>query len=292
MSLSMSERGATKGKSQGGRYFGQSDLCPICGASDWRFVRCYNTLDKYEENVGIGAPVQRVWSKCRCGFLKCTRNYDLRELDGIYDNGYRAKGFREDSVADTFNKIVSLPFEKSENKQRIAWLLNTLGGDVGGEILDVGAGLCVFLYELCAGSAGIWKPRAFEPNAISAHFISEELKIPVYPMRYWPGLKRGGYDVVSCIHTLEHMEAPEDFLLNVREQDLKSGGRLFLEVPDAVEFEYLPHNHDEFNSCHLCFYTGETLYRLVESAGYKVTDLNRSFHEERSLSRIRLLARA
>jgi 2-polyprenyl-3-methyl-5-hydroxy-6-metoxy-1,4-benzoquinol methylase len=149
-------------------------------------------------------------------------------------------------------------------------------------VLDVGAGLGVFLFELlCHG-----KVCAVEPNKQSQRFLKDRLCVSCFDSLYEVPTT---HDVVSCIHTLEHVEDPESFLLNLGAVT-QSGGRLFLEVPDAKEFDYLPPDHDEFNSCHCTFFTPETLMWLVQDAGFKVTDLHMVRTKARDLSRIMLLA--
>ena len=274
-------------------------ICNICGQNQWIFQRRYNEPDKYEAWVGIAAPICRTWWKCaNCGFYRTRRTYDLKQLETIYSDGYRAEGFRGVTIEEVFAKIVQLPFEKSENKYRIRWFLDRIGTSVTGNvqalsladtksILDIGAGLGVFLWELLAHQQDLWEPHAVEINAHSVRFLTS-LGIACYhSLEDSPHLR--DVDVVACIHTLEHMEDPESFLLDTRDA-LKDGGKLFIEVPDAKEFSYLPPDHDEFNSCHITFFTPETLMWLVNGTGYKVTDLHMVRTNERNLSRIMLLA--
>lgn len=271
-------------------------ICNICGHDDFVFVRRYNAPDKYERWIGKDF-ICRTWWRCRqCGFYKCRHNYDVKDLQQIYINGYRAEGFRGQSIREAFNSIFYLPPDESENKYRVKWFMNQIGlSQRKRSILDVGAGLGVFLYELLNYPQSNWEPYAVEPNCDAATFIKYALQIPCQsafcdPTLKFPILFDNKFDVVSCIHTLEHMPDPEWFLKDVQMEYLKKGGKLFIEVPDAAEFSYLEDDHDEFNSCHLIFFTVQTLMQLVESSGFRVTDIHKTVTKARGLSRIMLLA--
>ena len=100
----------------------------------------------------------------------------------------------------------------------------------------------------------------------------------------------GRFGLVTMVHVLEHTQSPGLFL-NAHKKYLSHHGILFIEVPDAVEFDSLGKHHDEFNSCHLHFFTIPSLSTIVERSGYKVFKIESVFHNARGLSRIRLLAR-
>jgi len=141
-------------------------ICNICGQNQWIFQRRYNEPDKYEAWVGITAPICRTWWKCaNCGFYRTRRTYDLKQLETIYLDGYRAEGFRGETIEKVFDRIVRLPFEKSENKYRIKWFLDRIGTSADARsILDIGAGLGVFLWELSLVHQQRWEPYAIDIN--------------------------------------------------------------------------------------------------------------------------------
>jgi len=260
-------------------------ICPVCGDNRWEFERKYHKLDKYEQWCSIPDPICRAWYKClSCGHYKARHSYNVRALEHIYTNGYRSVDFRGASVEDEFRRIINLPYEHGENKKRVKWLEQFIS--VGQVTLDVGAGLGVFLAELhlvarlCCG---------VEPNKDSARFITEKLRMKCIESFYKPSLYDEVFDWIACIHVLEHQQDPEQMLLDFQ-KDLKPDGKIYIEVPDATEFESLDKDNDEFNSTHLHFFTLSSLCQLVESCGYKVTDLKRAHHKVRNLERIMLVA--
>jgi 2-polyprenyl-3-methyl-5-hydroxy-6-metoxy-1,4-benzoquinol methylase len=222
--------------------------------------------------------------------MKVRHSYDVRELEHIYTNGYRSREFRGGSIEQEFQRILSLPYEESENKQRCEWVGNFI--QTSSSVLDVGAGLGVFLQEL---AKTFWtflfdgSYKAIEPNKDSAIFINDDLDIQCIQSFYKPGLYDEQFDWITCIHVLEHQQDPEQMLMDFH-KDLKPNGKIYIEVPDATEFNTLDTDHDEFNSTHLHFFTLKSLCTLVESCEYKITNLKRVHHKARNLERIMMVA--
>lgn len=259
-------------------------ICHACGNNTWRFERKYNKRDKYEEWCGIPEPIHRKWYQCEeCGLYKVLHSYCIDFLEPIYTNGYRAKSFRGKSIEQAFLDVIELRLSQSENKQRIIWLSRFVGDDEN--LLDVGSGLGVFVHELLLLKPNL-KVIASEPNKDSCEFI-EDLGVQCVQGFYQPNNRQ--QDWITCIHVLEHQKKPEEMLLGFRE-DLKDNGKIFIEVPDACEFEELEDDNDEFNSTHLYFFTPVALMRMVEGCGYKVTDMHRVKTGARGLYRIMMVA--
>ena len=186
-------------------------ICPACGSNAWAFERRYNTLDKYEQWVGIVGPVCRAWYRCGvCGLLKARHSYNRDMLLPIYTNGYRAKSFRDKTIEEEFMRIVCMPKDLSENHYRIKFFGRFINPD--DTILDVGAGLGVFLDKLFVKRKNKF---AIEPNKDSVQFLNDKLGVECRHGFYKPGLFDMQFDWVSCVHVLEHQEHPEDMLLDI-----------------------------------------------------------------------------
>lgn len=250
--------------------------CRVCGSNGWLNRELIKQPDKYEEWVGI-TNVKRCWRKCLgCGLWHHRRNYPLENLEKIYRDGYRHPDFRGETIKQTFIKTYLLPNNKSENTRRVEWLTKSSFG-VPETMLDIGSGFGVFPYAM--RNRGV-KVTCTEENSDSIDLI-RSLGIPC--MHHIP--YHSEFDAVSLVHVLEHIEEPVEFLKNLHGA-MKSDGKLFIEVPDAVEFEKLPPFSDEFNSCHTHFYEVPTLYKTLGMANYNVTDIHREHYKERNLYRI------
>lgn len=252
--------------------------CIICGSlNNTKKVWDYFEPDKYEKYVGIDR-IKRRWQQCGgCGIYRQYRNYKIEILSEIYKHGYRDKKFRGETIENAFNRIMLMPLETSENKQRVEWLKDVLPMTEG-TMLDVGSGIGVFPFLM----KDEWDVTCVEENADSILFINSKLGMPCVEQ-----VKEEKFDLVTLVHVLEHIEDLPDFLAKIYKHAHEF---LFVEVPDADEFIYLPRTHDEFNSCHEWFFTMPTLVKLLEDNGFTVLDATRKYYGERQLSRLLVFA--
>ncbi|MBW1965364.1 MAG: class I SAM-dependent methyltransferase [Deltaproteobacteria bacterium] len=253
--------------------------CKLCGGHFWGLVYSYPKPDKYEKGVGL-INIKRCWHKClTCGLYNQFRDYPLSQLERIYENEYRSKDFRGETIKDAFIRIMDIP--NSENDARVKWLTDTAG--VPETLLDIGSGIGVFPCRMKEmGSAVL----CTEENIHSLEFIND---LGIKCVKGIPDYAK--FEMVSLVHVLEHFEDPVSFLKDLKKV-LQINGKLFIEVPDAEAFEWLDKDHDDFNSCHICSYTVSTLYGVLRAAGFDVTDMHRQFYPKRQLSRIMGIAKA
>lgn len=248
-------------------------ICRNCYSDTHTVAAEYDGPDKYEELFGIESAGRRWLKCCNCGHYQSESNYPAELL--TY-KGYRSKEFRGKTIREQFDDVVSLPNHQRENFSRVNWL-HYESRDCY-RVLDVGSGLGVFPNELREHG---YEVHCVEPDEEAAEFLIS--------LGFDCSEPCAGYDLVTMVHVLEHVQAPILFL-NQYKRCLQYHGKLFIEVPDAREFKYLSKNHDEFNSCHLHFFTPATLAAMVEKAGFDVVKIERCFHTVRNLSRIRLFA--
>ena len=254
--------------------------CLICGKTEWKEVFSYHEPDKYEKWCGI-EDVFRNWMKCKCGHYQSRRNYSVEKLNKIYRDGYRSKSFRGETIRVSFNRVAYLPDVQREAHRRLMYFI-TCGVTEQDTILDFGSGFGIWPYELVKN--GYDKIVCTEINKDSLNFINKDLSIKCVEVYDGPKV-----DVISLIHVLEHFEDPIKFIIGITEY-LKPDGKLFIEVPDAFEFGYLPKEHDEFNSCHIHFFDGKSLFQALHNAGFRMTDFHRECYFDRNLTRIMAMA--
>jgi SAM-dependent methyltransferase len=249
--------------------------CNICGSNGWINSVLMKNPDKYEKWMGI-TDVRRRWRKCLgCGTWHHLRNYPLEELDKIYSDGYRNAKFRGETIDEAFVRIVKIP--NSENDARVNWVTESSVIGVPETLLDIGSGLGLFPFRMRQLGSEVF---CVEYNKDSIKFMENmgmscSDEIPDYAK----------FEAVSITHVLEHIENPVEFLKDLH-VPLRSDGKLFIEVPDAIEFELLFPTHDDFNSCHTHFYDVPSLCKVLSRADYSVVDLHREHYKERNLHRI------
>jgi len=236
--------------------------CVICGGKPIKTKFGYIKPDKYERWVGL-ENIKRLWVSCKdCGFHWQLRNYPLSKLEKIYEKGYRDPRFRGETIKQAYARVQDyrLTYE-SENEERYVWFGKNVRYKEARKVLDVGSGLGVWPKILKDAEYDV---TCVDENIDSVNFISEELGMPCY---YHLKDVKGLFDTVSLVHVLEHIEDIDGFLKQVRLR-LRTGGNLFIEVPDNMEFHWLFKDHDDFNSCHQWFFGLHSLCKILERNGF------------------------
>ena len=254
--------------------------CIICDSGEFEGIHLYITPDKYEKYAGI-ENVERGWVRClECGHYQQDRNYPLADLEKIYEDGYRRFDFRGETIQQAYNKVMAIP--NNENSQRCEWFIDNIG-EVK-TILDFGSGLGVFPEYLSNRGYSV---DCVEVNRHSQAHIVYNLGIPCYDSLLHYTVEH--YDVITLVHVLEHFENPKKFLIGLK-RNLKQNGKIFIEVPGAIEFDLLDKNHDEFNSCHCHFFNAWNLTSLLHDCGYEIMEEHDIYYKERNLYRIMMIA--
>jgi len=81
----------------------------------------------------------------------------------------------------------------------------------------------------------------------------------------------GVYDLISLIHTLEHIMSPLSTLINLS-KNLKKGGFLFIQVPDSEENPF-----DLIIADHVSHFSKHTLTSLLTKAGYEIIFIEKNW---------------
>ena len=262
-------------------------MCMICFHKETLPVRRYTEPDAYMKLIDFEYGDREFRYCLGCGLISQLNHLMDGDLEDIYKN-YRSDVFRGSTLKETFDDIYNKPFGESENKQRFYWI-NRHIETPGKKILDVGSGYGPWPYILY--EKGIAQLECLDPNKDSVDFINQELGIMAYHMTIEQYLTtpREYFDIISIVHVLEHLRDPVTVLKGLTERMIR-GGKLFIEVPDPVEFTYLPNDHDDFNSTHLWFFDMASLYRLIEGCGFQVDIAERIRYEGRNLTRLRMIA--
>lgn len=256
--------------------------CYLCKNDRFKPIYSYTKPDKYLKVIGLTMN-QRTWWHCgQCGLYFNNNGLTQEQIENAYLK-YRDNEMRGTSVAEEFERIQSIP--ASENRLRCIWLSNNIADKRPQSMLDIGSGLGVFPNEM---KKTIPNVCCIEPEPKSASFINNKLGISCFNGFYKPAIF-GKSELITLVHVLEHFKDPIGTLKDIKEHDLKPNGTLFIEVPDAKEFDYLPKDHDEFNSLHLFFFTISTLDRILRKAGFNPYLIERLHYKDRNLSRIRML---
>lgn len=217
---------------------------------------------------------QRSYSRCAlCNHWFSNNAMDMSKLYGgaYVDNTY-GKRLRE-----TFNRVIALPAEQSDNAGRVARILAFASRhfvpNKRPRLLDVGSGLGVFPYAI--KQAG-WDCVALDPDeraaeharnvvgiqAVAGDFMTLDISV------------LGKFDVVTFNKVLEHVEDPVSMMRRASPL-LQPGGFVYVELPDGEAAAFEGPGREEFFIEHHHVFSPASLALLAVRAGFSPLSLER-----------------
>lgn len=245
------------------------DLC-FCGQQTWQLLFHYDTPPIGETPFSLGdKKYQRNIMQCKnCGHCQAAHNLDLEKL---YEGSYVSATYGN-SLRQTYDRIMALPSEQSDNAGRVAQLTTWLGAGRGRRVLDVGSGLCVFLARM--QTAG-WQGTALDPDARAVRHAQEVVGIPAIKADWLAAeVESGQYDLVTFNKVLEHNVDLVPFLAKAASA-LAPGGHVYIEVPDGEAAAAAGSGREEFFVEHWHAFSPLSLLHLIRSAGFTVRKIER-----------------
>jgi len=247
-----------------------SDVCPICGGalSEHEFtVTRDDKWGRYPSEHTSGPATYRECIGCGAMIFKGSWDYGDAYGGGFY---YGVDGDPKEFLARRFHQILSLPREKSDNVQRVARIRKFVSDEgISGEVLDVGAGMGVFLHEFLDAS---WQGTAVETDPNACDHLEAVLPGVTVIKGAMPSDVR--YDLITLNRVLEHVPDPLDMLTAQRDL-LGHKGCLYVEVPDVQSYFLDGANNEAFGYGHLIVYSPQALTLLSRKAGLEVVLLRR-----------------
>jgi len=248
--------------------------CP-CRGQFCAEVASYDAPPAGETPFDLGGQVyRRAYDRCAV----CDHWFGRHDLDltTLYDRAYVDTPYGgPDGMRRRFEKIMSLPAQQSDNRQRVH-RINTFarerGGTSGGRLLDVGAGLGVFPAAMAAAG---WDVTALEPDVRTvAHLIDVAgVKARAADLLTLDPSVVGVFDVITFNKVLEHVEDPVA-LLGAASRLLKPEGFVYIEVPDVAAIAE-GHGREEFFLEHHHVFSPASLTMLAQRAGLLPTEVER-----------------
>jgi SAM-dependent methyltransferase len=249
----------------------KNNNCILCHSNNKNFVAKQTFEDEYLTLIDPELnKLERAWVQCNdCNLIYHDPQLEEFETDILYKK-FRDPSFRDEIADEYFERIISIPSSESENQVKVNWLNNNISDHIrkGGSILDIGSGGGVFLYTFMKRNAS-WSPHGVEPTPEFANLTQRKLHCPIHSGNYNKEIFDKKFDLITCNQVLEHTIDPLKFLSDIN-HDLNSGGYLYMEVPDAIDFEELPQKHDRFLAQHLWYFSKLVLESMFKDAGFKV----------------------
>ena len=211
----------------------------------------------------------------------CGHFMSLHAMDdkALYSQDYVTATYGKSGFRETFERIINLPMESSDNVRRCI-RINAFAEklfdnkDRGGRsptILDVGSGLCVFLYGMKKFG---WQGTALDPDERAAKHAREVVKVGSICGDFFQCDPQGTYDAIALNKVLEHVYDPVVMLSRCL-SFLSEGGFVYVEVPDGEAAIHEGANREEFFVEHHHVFSFASLAMISSRAGFRVVQLGR-----------------
>lgn len=236
--------------------------CLLCKGKTFS-VQQHNNADKYQGLIQSN-DAWHTWYYCKaCDFYVSENSETPEERREIYMK-YWQKEMRGATVEEFFPEAQNIQLKL--NMERIGWITQQSPLTSDTKILDIGSGYATFPHTFKRLGQNI---ECLEPEPTMARYIKDTLKMPCYECFYEDYKPDGKYTLIIMSNVLEHFENPIEMLKKAKGQ-LTEGGSIYIEVPEASEFDLLPEDHDDFNSLHLWFFSEKSLRTMLAMSGLAI----------------------
>jgi len=231
--------------------------CEICEQSGFSLI-----ATRIREGEG------RIVRCNNCGLVIQDTDWDSEKLKEYYETEYQLSNSlvtgKEQSAQEHFDdriKTIRSVFEK---------VYPLLTPD--SRVLEVGCGAGELLSLV---SPHVSKCVGVEMNSSFVEFIRSNLSLEAYAEDINRLSLRGGFDLIICIATLDHLQNPLE-TLNTMKKLLAPSGKIYIEVPNLDEAlnRFLPNGNSEryreffWHRAHLFYFDKDTIEGLLKKAGF------------------------
>ena len=156
---------------------------------------------------------RREYRRCaRCGHFLAVHAMNMAAL---YSGEYVDATYSANGIASTYERIMSLPPERSDNLQRVARIRERLGDGRGTRtVLDVGSGLAVFPARMKESG---WVCTALDPDPRAVEHARTAAAVEAVCADFMEAGGLGSFDLVTLNKVLEHVPEPAAMLARTRE---------------------------------------------------------------------------
>lgn len=243
--------------------------CPICGNTSLYLIFSYTTPPLIETRYPGFDTIKYYRETRQCNH--CLHFIAVQEIDLslIYCGDYVTATYKDKAgVERTFERIISLPKEKSDNNGRVErineFCIRYWGTLHNKSALDIGSGLGVFPYLM--NKTG-WSITALDPDQRAAEHISENAGVHTICGDFFKVDIQQKFDLITFNKVLEHVKDPVRMLAKSRD-NLTEIGLVYVEVPDGDIAMIDGSEREEFTIDHLHIFSFISLAMTADKAGF------------------------
>lgn len=252
--------------------------CNVCGATgSGSSLLKIRQPDRFERAMNVSNDnYERAWVLCGgCGaavnLMSAESLQVVHELEQSY---YEIDLNGKDGLIEKYNRVMALPDDQSDNKQRVRRVLDMFFPDASLkktiQICDIGSGLGVFLSELIPELENCEfknvRATGIEPDPVAFEFLNDlslfEVRSGLFPDVVHEEL----FDLITLNKVLEHIEEPLSLIESCSKHLVWSGG-LYIEVPCITNAWLKEAGDDSLGCLHRNLYSIESVCRLLSLSG-------------------------
>ena len=256
----------------------QTPRC-LCGNDKFTTIYTYGKPPAGEVKFDFGAtPYHREIRRCtNCGHFLSVHDIDMTRL---YSGHYVDATYGADGLKRAFDRINSLPPERSDNVGRVERIVEFFKSHCEGEadgttmpsVLDVGSGLCVFLFRLHHLTG--WPCTALDPDRRAADHASHVAGVTGVCADFMRAEDLGSFDLITFNKVLEHVRDPISMLARAH-RHLRHDGIVYVELPDGEAASVEGDSREEYFIDHHHVFSPDSTRELAQKAGFSVVAMER-----------------
>lgn len=199
-------------------------------------------------------------------------------LSGLRDNYYEVD-LSGKPLNQKFDQIMGLSRSESDNALRVERILEMIGmvklPEGEKRILDIGAGLGVFLARFLTQTSQPFSGVAIEPDPSAASHLRALRLFQVDQRRIEDATDLGSFRVVTLNKVLEHIDNPIEFLRNASKFLCSDASLLYVEVPDIQNLSEMGDDDNSLGPLHNHLWSPKSLTTVLQKASLTVLRTSR-----------------
>lgn len=251
----------------------------FCGSRDFEKVFTYRKPPQGEVRFDFSDTEYRreIWRCGSCGHFVSVHDLDMSDL---YRGRYMNSTYGKDGLSKAFERINSLDPSRSDNTGRVERVIkfvtehfgDRLDAGFAPEILDVGSGLCVFLYRLHRLTG--WPCTALDPDLWAVEHAEKTANVKAICADFMHADRLGKFDLITFNKVIEHVVDPVAMLARSIRY-LHPGAVVYIELPDGEAAVAEGPGREEFFIDHHHVFSVASVRVLAKKAGFVVRALER-----------------
>ena len=263
--------GLKKIKQKNKKIIGKNKKCKLCGSIEHKLINKFVKPVENENTYNIKEYYRELWRCSVCGLFFNEHDYSVED---IYYGDFRKAAYSGELIHQRFNDIMSLPVEKSDNRNRVLRILDFFeleSPKLDKKVLDVGSGMGVFPAVM---KQNHWDVVAIDPDPINIEIAKNYSKVRVI-QGVFPNISIDEkFSLITFNKVIEHIADAITFL-NAAKKNLSKKGYVYIELPDGDESIKVSHLRQEFFLEHYYAFTSASICLLAAKAGFSVVRLEK-----------------